>query len=249
MTRKILVIGIASAVLVLTGNAQAQQSLEVLSPYVVKGEAEIETQGALGYDRTSSSSQGQDIIGSFGYSPNTYWRSELESEFERSSGPEQKIRYSSINSENTFELTEPGEYWIDTAVFAELDVGRDHTPDNTLFGLLVGKTVGHVEGTANFLLHKDFGGNQGLTPLGFAYSDQTKYRIIPAFEPGIEIYGDTQGREKFADQQLSVGPGIFGKIPTYDAQALKYQLAYLRGATPATPDNTVRWLVEYEFYF
>jgi hypothetical protein len=80
------------------------------------------------------------------------------------------------------------------------------------------------------------------------YSSQTKYLVTPWLQPGFEFYGDTEGKEKFADQQFAAGPGLFGKIWTFDGQALKYEAAYLFGATPASPDGAVRWKLEYEFY-
>jgi hypothetical protein len=223
------------------------ESLEVLSPYVTQGEAEFEHQGYVSHDRNSGNSNNQDYIGEFGYSPTSWWRAELEGEFERDPGSDQNLRYGSLNWENTFMLAEPGEYWIDPGFFLEHDWGRAGDPNNIITGFLGAKTIGPVAETFNLLLHKDYG--PGATPMGFAYSNQAKYRWKAWMEPGFEVYGDTGGKDKFSDQQFAVGPGVFGKIYTFNAQALKYELVYLFGATNATPDSAVRWKLEYEFSF
>ena len=246
MSRKILGIMVMGLLVSFASKAHA---LEVISPYVVKGEAELEQQGALSHDLNPDASNEQSYVGAFGYSPTDWWRSELELEFGRNAGTDHKTRYAALNTENTFQLAEPGKYWIDPGAFVEFDFGRNHEANTAIFGLLGEKSIGRFEETANLLLHKDFGGRDSVTPIGLIYSNQLKYRLYPWMEPGFEFYGDTNGKEKFADQQFSTGPGLFGKIHTFDAQAFKYQVAYLRGATPATPDSTVRWKLEYEFYF
>lgn len=238
-----------AAVGAVVGFSAQAHALEVISPYVVKGELELEHQGLISHDRDPEASNAQAYVGSIGYTPTNWWRAEFESEFEREAGPDHKTRYSSFNMENTFQLTEPGDYWMDWGAFVEFDIGRNREPNQAVFGLLGEKSFGKIEETVNLLLHKDFGGSAEVTPTGLSYSSQTKYRLTQYFEPGFEIYGDTDGKEKFAQEQFSAGPGLFGKIPTANGQALKYQLAYLRGATPSTPDSTVRWKLEYEFYF
>lgn len=240
-------IAIAVAVLASGLLASSARAGEVLSPYVVQGEFEFEQQGLVAHDHNPENSNGQNYIAALGYSPTAWWRTELEGEFEHAAGPDQNLRYQSLNSENTFALAEPGEYWIDPAFFFEMDFARDSDPNTIITGFLGATTAGPFAETFNLLLHKDYG--PGATPLGFIYSNQLKYRLRPWLEPGFEIFGDTDGKAKFSDQQLQIGPGIFGKIYTFNGQALKYQLAYLFGATPAAPDGAVRWKLEYEFFF
>ncbi|MDR3448177.1 MAG: FTR1 family protein [Alphaproteobacteria bacterium] len=219
---------------------------EVVSPYVVKGEYEFEQQGYIAHDRNQDNSGEKSLIAEIGLSPTDFWRTELEGEFAREPGQDTSMQFGSFNWENTFEITEPGEYWIDSGLFAEVDFTRQNAANNFIFGYLGAKRFGRILETANLLLHKDVGSE--VTATGLIYSSQTKYMIRPWIEPGFEIYGDTAGKEKFADQDFAAGPGLFGKIPTFDGQALKYEAAYLFGATPATADRAVRWKLEYEFY-
>lgn len=220
---------------------------EVLSPYVTEGEFEIEQQGYLTQDRNPKNDGSNAQVISAGYSPFSWWKTEIEGEFDREAGPNNSLRYNSLNWENTFPLAEPGLLWIDPAFFYEMDLGRSGEANNLIIGLLASKEIGSYQETLNFLIHKDY--DPSTTPVGFILSSQTKYRFKPWLEPGVEIYADTSGKQKISDQQLAAGPGLFGKIYSFDGQALKYQIAYLRGATPASPDQAIRWKLEYEFYF
>ena len=143
-------------------------------------------------------------------------------------------------------MAEAGEYWIDPAFFYEMDMGRsNNVPNQIIMGFLSSKVVGQFEDTINLLIHKDWGIES--TPAGFIYSNQLKYRLIQQLEPGFELYGDTDGKAAMYNQQLAIGPAIFGKFMTFEAQAIRYQLGVLFGATPATPNAALRWKLEYEF--
>lgn len=229
----------------LTSLPHQAKAVEVLSPYVSR-EAELEHQGYVSHDRSADNSNEQSYVTALSVSPLPYYRVEFEGEFTRDPGPDQNLRYNSFNVENTFMLTEPGEYWLDTGLFYEMDFART-SPNNVIFGFLGAKEIGSFAETFNLLAHKDYG--PGQTPTGFIYSNQLKYHYRHYLEPGFEVFGDTNGKSRFNDQQLAIGPGIFGKIYTFNGQAVKYQLGYLFGATTATPDGAVRWKLEYEFGF
>jgi high-affinity iron transporter len=228
-------------------HAKPAHAEEVLSPYVTQGEWEIEQQGFVSHDSNPDNSNEKSLMTELGYSPTSWYKVELEGEIGRNPGDDQTLRHTSFNVENTFQLAEPGEYWIDPGFFYEMDFPQSEDPNNIIFGFLGAKTIGHVAETFNLLLHKDYGPNN--TPMGFIYSNQAKYRLKPWLEPGFELYGDTDGKDRFDDQQLAIGPGLFGKIYTFNGQALKYEFAYLFGATTASPDGAVRWKIEYEVSF
>lgn len=220
-------------------------ALEVLSPYV-NHEIEFEQQGYVAHDRNADANNAQGYVASVGFSPLSFYRLELEAEFTRDPGSDHEVRYSSFNIENTFALTEPGEYWLDSGLFYEMDYARS-APNTIILGYIGAKEAGPFLDTFNFLAHKDY--SNGETPLGFIYSNQLRYHYRPYLEPGFEIFGDTAGKAKFDDQQLAIGPGIYGKIYAADGQAFKYQLGYLFGANTVTPDGAIRWKMEYEFSF
>jgi uncharacterized protein involved in outer membrane biogenesis len=101
----------------------------------------------------------------------------------------------------------------------------------------------------NILMQGHYTGteNQGTY---FGYQGQVKYRLQPELELGAQIYswlGQTNSWNTDQQQQTSAGPAIFGKTKLSNKQALKYNVAYLWGTTSASPKNTVRMQVEYEF--
>ncbi len=243
MTRPATSVAAIALMLGLTASPQHAHALEVISPYVTQ-EAEIEHQGYVAHDRNADVNNQQGYTAAVGISPLPWYRAEVEAEFAREAGPDQSLRYASANIENTFMLTEPGEYWLDTGLFYEMDFARQG-PNNIIFGLLGAKEIGNFGETFNLLAHKDYG--PGNTPTGFIYSNQLIYHYRSWLEPGFEVFGDTDHKSKFDDQQLAIGPGIFGKIYTFNGQGIKYQLGCLFGATTATPDVALRWKLEYEF--
>ena len=226
---------------------------EVISPYVEEHEWEFEQQGIYTtHDSNADNRNAQDLETEIGYSPTNWWRTEFEGEFARDPGPDQEnLHYDSFNWENTFQLAEPGEYWLDPGFFYEMDFGRGSGPNDIIAGPVIAKQIGETLTTMNFFLHHEFG-NSANPHLGFAYSDQTKYLWKLWMQPGFEVYGDTDGQDSFRNQQLAAGPGLFGTLPTSWTGAgreLKYEIAYLFGATPASPTQAIRWKLEYEFFF
>ena len=241
--RKIVLV--LAAALLLPTSAQADS---VFSPYVVQGEAELENEGYVAHDRTTNQNNHQVYSVSGAYSPTASWKTEMETEVERAAGSDQPLRYQSVIWGNTVQLAEQDDYWIDPAFYIEAELARDHDPNAFKGGFIGGKTIGPFEETMNLFLKKEVGPS-GNTPISFIYSHQAKYRLTQQLEPGFELFGETDGKDKMADQQLAIGPGLFGKIPTWNGQGLKYEIGYLFGATSASADGALRWKLEYEIFF
>jgi hypothetical protein len=58
--------------------------------------------------------------------------------------------------------------------------------------------------------------------------------------------GDWGQFGSFNDHEQQLGPAMFGKLRT-SGGAVKYELGLLFGLTNATPNSTVRFMLEYEF--
>jgi len=227
---------------------------EVMSPYIAEHEWEFEQEGiATTHDKNPENSGAQDFEASIGYSPTAWYRTELETEFQKVSGMNaENLHYQSFNWLNTIALAEPGEFWFDPAIFFEADFAKPGNPNNVIFGLIGAKQFGRVLTTVNLFGHKEYGDEAGPIT-GFAYSDQTKYLWKVWMQPGFEVFGDTDGQTQLQDQHLAIGPGIFGQLgpalSLTNGNDIKYEATYLFGATRASPSQAVRWKLEYEFFF
>lgn len=122
------------------------------------------------------------------------------------------------------------------------------------FGPLFQSEFGKFQLNANLLFERKFRGPdedpavQHNTEIGYQW--QIKYRWLPSFEYGLQGFGN-MGKWNALDprdqQSHRFGPAAFGKLALGNYQALKYNAAWLLGASRSAPDHTFRMQVEYEF--
>jgi hypothetical protein len=228
----------------------------VRSPIVDYREIEIEHNGVTTFDKKKSGlSNNQSYTNEIGIGITPFWGLELEGETGAPSG--ENLRYSATTLENTFQLTPQGEYWADLGFFAEYsNSARRDAPNSTKFGPIVQKEApgfwnsGSLH-TLNLFFEKELGHNRGDNT-AFSVAWQSRLRLDPLFEPGIEIYGDIADLEKpgkLAEQQHRVGPVIAGLYSFAPYGKIKYEAGYLFGLTRATENGAVRWRLEYEIPF
>jgi hypothetical protein len=166
-----------------------------------------------------------------------------------------------VVTENSFLLTEPGEYFADVAMYIEygqsLTTGRHAGPNQVTFGPLIAKDIGRTTTTINLFLTRQLGPDQTTQGLDFSYAWQTRWNIWAPLSPAMEFYGDSGvigSSPKFSQQELLVGPVAIGSLSMHElglgnAGKLKYEVGWLFGATQATPNGTLRWKLEVEIPF
>jgi hypothetical protein len=216
-------------------------------------EWEFETNGAASFDHNPFNSGETSYTLEIGRGVNSWWHPELELDIGRNAGPDQPTQIQGLTWENTFALTEPGEYWLDFGLYWEYSLSTQQgSPDDTLFGALLQKDWGPTTHTLNLFLDKEIGPNQDRNGLEFTYAWQSRWNLNRYASPAIEIYGDAgqiDRLEKFQDQELRIGPVLLGSVPTGTSGQFKYELGWLFGATRATPQGTLRWKLEWEAHF
>lgn len=215
-----------------------------------EGEVEIEHNGAWSFDHNPSNAEAQSYTAEFSYGVNSWWHPEIELGFERSAGPDQPTDLTGVVWENTFRLTEPGEYWADLGFYFEYGLStQDHGADAAMFGPLIQKDIGRTTQTLNLFLTKTIGPNSDAHGYDFSYAWQSRWNVWRQASPAIEIYGDAGQIDKVGklqDQQLLVGPVVLGTLLAGRFGKFKYEAGYLFGATRATSDGTLRWKLEFE---
>jgi hypothetical protein len=228
----------------------AHAAPHVLSPIVEQGEVEIETRADSTFDKREELNHARSYNVDVGYGVNEFWATEIETQWKQA--PMEPRHYDSTSWENRFQLTPQGKYWLDAGIFAEYErVVRDGDHDNVTLGMLLQKEFGNSLTTLNLLFNRELGAGREHD-LGVEYRFQSRWRVNPAFEPGIEIYGEPgrlQHLDSYEDQRVRVGPAVVGTLPLGLPGKLKYEFAYLFGASRASEHRTVRTMLEYEAHF
>ena len=185
-----------------------------------------------------------------GYSAGEYWFTEFYLKQERTGNQVVNL----AEWENKFQLTETGKYPVDLGLITELEAPlSNNAPWEFKLGPLLQTDFGRLQLNGNLLFERAFGkADESGVPYttNFSYQWQAKYRWQPVLEYGLQGFGE-MGKwndwNKQADQIHRVGPAIFGKLALDNRQAVKYNAAWLFGASNAAPDHTFRMQVEYEF--
>lgn len=220
----------------------------VYTPTVEYGEREIDfkygTETPPAGERATVSSVG------VGYGATEYWFTELylKRETEGSNG------LTLAEWENKFQLLETGKYPLELGFITELEVPVNGSgPNEIKVGPLLQTELGKLQLNANLLFERAFGqADDTGAPFAtnFLYQWQVKYRLQPTFEFGMQGFGEMGEWNDWApasEQIHKAGPAVFGKIPLGGREAIKYNAAWLLGASTAAADHTFRLQVEYEF--
>jgi hypothetical protein len=252
--RTLAALALPLGLLALCPSARAEFKLRY--PIVDYREFEFEHNGDTTFDkRGSGKSNDQSYTNEIELGVTPFWTLGLEGE--RAAEPGENLRYEATTVENIFQLTPQGKYWADLGFFAEYSHAASRADaDSVTFGPLVQKELSDVLGvdslhTLNLLVSKEIGRNRSdATPLFFAW--QSRIRLHPLFEPGIELFSgidDIESPGKLADQQHRAGPMFAGVYNLAPFGKLRYEAGYLFGLTRATEKGTARWRLEYEIPF
>jgi hypothetical protein len=230
--------------------------LQVRMPEVDYLEFEFEHNGLVTFDTKGSPLRNaQSYTNSIGYGVLPWWEIELEGEM--ASGGGQTLTWNATTLENTFQLTEPGEYFFTLGFFFEYSQSTlQGEPSDVTFGPIIQKELNNVFGldtlhTLNLFLSRDVG-HDATKDTGFQYAWQSLILTHPLISPGVEFYGiipDLAHAGPTTQQQHWVGPVLAGAANFAPYGKLKYEVGYLFGLTPASGRSAIRWRLEYEITF
>jgi hypothetical protein len=251
-----------AAALTLLTPSRARADYRVVSPYEIDlDELEIEHNGAAVFDRRPSAGGARSYTLELGTGLTAWWHSEIELGFDRAPGGGQPTRLTQLVTENMFQLTEPGEQFVDLGFYIEygqsMTRGAAAASNQVTFGPLIAKDIGRTTHTLNLFFTRQLGPDQDSHGLDFSYAWQSRWNLWAPLSPAVEIYGDvgTLGRMPgLSQQQLLAGPVAIGALKLNalglgSAGKLKYELGWLFGATQATAAGALRWRAEVEIPF
>lgn len=228
-----------SAVLVLSmtgiGNVHADID-KVYGTTVEQGELEVELRGVHVIDDDFGREGDSTMKIGVGYGAGARWFVEGYLEVEDTRGENPEIE--AYELENRFQLTEQGEYFADFGLLVEVEKVRELDIIELKGGPLIQKDFGNWTGKANLLVERQFGDDKTEDEWEFFGRAQLKYRLSPAFEPGIEYHGD-----EYTHAVGLVGMGLIGS----GRGRVMWLLGAYAGLDDDTPDTQVRWELEFEF--
>jgi hypothetical protein len=218
----------------------------VYTPAVTYGEREIDFKMGSASKKDTPVESAASL--GFGYGATQWWFTEVYVKYKRELNEDTK--FDAVEWENKFQLTETGQYPVDVGFLVEIERPTNHDEGwEVKWGPLFQTEFGKVQLNANFLFQRSY---QAVEPsnMQFLYQWQVKYRWKPEFEFGFQGFGETGDYDRWStadEQNHRAGPAVFGKLPLGGHHAIKYNAAWLLGASKAAADNTLRMQVEYEF--
>ena len=225
-------ISLATSAACLSSTASAYSL--IYSPIVEYGETEVElyVQQLEDDDPAIDGAQQYVFEVAHGFTPKLFLEAKIEAEKERGGS----LKTEAYIIEGVYQLTEQGEYSWDFGLLGEIEYSAtNHELKEIEFGPILATEVGtNMTFTANLPIKY----NKPKSDYKGSLNAQLKWRVSPRFEPAIEVYTDKD--------KTKAGPVVMGKIKT-DAGKFGYQLGWLIGMNDQTPDNTFKFLVEYEF--
>lgn len=141
-------------------------------------------------------------------------------------------------AEVKWQLTEQGEYAADWGLLFEYEDEVEEDIREFTVGILAEKEFGRWSTTGNLMLINEWGddiNNEFETALAL----QARYRYSRAFEPGLEFYAGQDAR--------GIGPVIQGVVNIGIRKNLHWEFGVIFGLGSQSPDNSLRFLVEFEF--
>ena len=206
----------------------------IYSPTVEYGETEIELYGQYVSDDNAliDTSQQYLIEVGKGFTPKLFIEAKVV--FEKK--PNDDLETEAIAFEGAYQITEQGEYSWDLGLLGEAEYSlADDELAEIAFGPILATDLGsNMTFTTNLLAEYE----SEEKKIEGKVNAQLKWRLSPAFEPAIEVYANEYSK--------SIGPVIMGKLST-DGSKIGYELGWLIGMDDESTDNTLKFLVEYEF--
>ena len=225
--------------------AVAGPATSIYSPIVDYREWELELKGGA-FDVGNEGEHAAKFALGYGLAPR--WAVEFEAEY--SQPPGETARIEEYELENIFQLTEHGEHWLDAGLFLEFEHNRLENTNTLVFGPMFQKELYRSQFNLNvYFEHRldDTGSGEHATD-EVKYQAQWKYNLRPALQPGVQVFGSLGDPAHLHSDELSMGPALFGVLNLGNAKGLRYNAAILGGLTRGSPDTTVRFQLEYEFY-
>jgi hypothetical protein len=224
----------------------------VHEPAVEYGEREIDFKAGTWQLKGDDSIRESAASLGFGYGLTPFWFTEAYLKYESASG--RSAHYDAFEWENKFQLTEHNQYFVDVGLLTEIEIpGERHIEGYELaVGPLFQFDTGVIRWNANPIFQRVVHAHDDQahrTELG--YELQARYTIRRELGVGVQAFGEMGPWDHWqptSEQSHRIGPAIFGKVKLGEGRdQIRYNAAWLFGATQGSPKNSFRLQAEYEF--
>ena len=223
------------------GAAARADDFIIYSPHVNRGQSEIELRGFyVSDDRDAFNAQAASEV-SLAHAFTDWWKPEIYvAEYEKNPGEDAGLV--GYELENTFQFTQPGQYWVDVGLLASLEIPNVKGENDRLeFGPLFEKTFGRFDHRLNLIWEKEIGAGASRH-YEFRYSYSGTYALSGPFQPGVEFYG------RPSDRAYQIGPVMRGEwhVPG-TTDNIEYRVGLLQGINTDASRHT--WVAQFEYEF
>lgn len=236
----------AALCLLAATQTQAGPNDYIRTPTVEYGEREIDFKSGVHKNRDGSSESANSV--GFGFTPTSWWFTEVYAKYAKPAG--EPNGFDAWEWENRLQLTQPGQYPVDTGFLLEIERPKDRTEGYELtYGPMLQTEWGQWQGNFNLFIQKHVRASATFDT-ELLYQMQLKFRDREQLEWGAQAFGNVGRWDQWnpsGRQELKIGPALFGKVRTGTKEAIKWNAGWLLGTTDATPKNTLRLQAEYEF--
>jgi hypothetical protein len=242
---------LAAVALALPAISYADPDEYVQVPAVEYGEREIDLKYGTREFKDANERESAGSIG-FGWGGTPWWFTEAYLKYHKDPGD--RTRYDEVEWENKFQLTETNKYPADLGLLVELEIPRAREEGKYIvkMGPLVQFDTGPLRWNTNVFIERAFDARtEEPHETELQYQAQVAYRLPNGMDVGVQAFGDLGKWNDWAprdEQSHRLGPAVFGKVKLGEGrQAIRYNAAWLFGASKAAADNAFRVQVEYEF--
>lgn len=219
---------------------------KISSPQVDKGSKEIESTGtyAFQYDGQSEEEFENEFELEYGLTDELL----LEAEFEIEKESSEETEIGGFGFGVRYELSEPGEWLIDTAVSAGYEFSGSGGADEVGVGVLLQKYVGDIKVLSNIDVEYEVGEkSENGVGLEAAFGG---YKDFGSFYMGVEYFadfGNLSEQSGYSAQEHAVGPIIGSEVHLPGGREIEYSIGYYQGVSDAAADGTIKYELEFEF--
>jgi hypothetical protein len=242
---------LAAVALALPAISYADPDEYVQVPAVEYGEREIDLKyGTRHFDDTHERESAGSV--GFGWGATPWWFTEAYFKYHKEEGD--RTRYDEFEWENKFQLTETNKYPVDLGLLTEVEIPRAREEGKYILkvGPLVQFDTGPLRWNTNVFVERAFDARtEEPHETELQYQAQVAYRLPNGMDVGVQAFGDLGKWNDWLprdEQSHRIGPAVFGKVKLGEGrQAIRYNAAWLVGASTSAPTHNLRFQVEYEF--